>query len=274
MKTLEKILQLIKTFSLLNKNDVEFGSILVLTHENIENIIEEYEYKKRMDINGKMNLIRHVKDNDYADEIPGERMAKYTIKFFEHWITDKNNPIDSRLCRDFISRLATKKGRFCSSSHCIGRWFGIHPDGTIQPCGRDWKKSVSFGNIHNVNSIKEILEHPNFIRFKEETKELRKKCKEECDFFYACQGGCYANNYAVTEDFTKRNENYCVFTRKVLSYVFNRIKNIDPLVENNDYNPYFIKHLNRLGFRNMKQIKQFEKNKKNIINDEEVNLNF
>jgi len=240
---------------LLDKNGMGGGPIMLLTPENIDNIIEEYEYFKRLRLNVQMNTVYAAIGNDGATPIDPAKYAAGICKFFDYWMNDTYLPQESVLCETYLSRILNGGRSFCSDQDCVGKWFGIHPDGTLMPCGNDWQEDMTFGNIHDYNSVEEIMEHPNFIRFKAETRELLDSCKE-CPFFYACHGGCYAvayNNYGHCK---KPSAGDCSATKIIFTHIFNRIKDVDIYTDGYKYNPHFSRVLYKLGHRGLPLIRE------------------
>lgn len=243
-------------FNLLEKYDVGYGCIMVITPDNVKNLIDEYKYSKRMNIMMQMNPIFKAQDNNQTTNLDADLMIEGICEFFDYWIKDQDSPFNSLLITRYLNQLLNTGEGFCSEDDCVGRWFAIHPDGTIQPCGRNWGNDMSFGNIHEINSIEDIYNHPNYIRFRKETRQLLSECKANCPFYYACKGGCFGNIYNAHGNFLKPEENHCKATRKILTHIYNRIKELDIKKDFENYNPLFVKYLQRFGFRNINQLKQ------------------
>ena len=239
----------------LDKNGIQSGPIMLLTPDNIDNIIAEYEYFKRLNFDVQMNIIFSVIGNEDAQIIPPEHLAKKICEFFDYWMNDLQKPAQSKLCETYLYRLMNGGHSFCSDQDCVGKWFGVHPDGTLMPCGNDWQEDMTFGNIHEYTSVEEIMEHPNFVRFKAETRELLDSCKE-CPFFYACHGGCYATAYNTYGNCKKPNKEHCIATKIIFTHIFNRIKDIDISTDGYKYNPHFSRVLYKLGHRGLPLIRE------------------
>lgn len=252
--------RLLNVFNSLEKNKMRYGCIMVLTPISIHNIIEEYEYGKRTKIHQQMNLVFKAEGNDGSSNMDYNVMIKEIIKFYEYWIHDKDNPYPSELCIDYLNRLLGGR-KFCSNIDCTGKWFAIHPNGDIYPCGRDWDESMCFGNILNIDSKEDILKSEKFIAYKNFTKTMNEKC-DGCEFKFACNSGCYGTNYLYYKEsgMLEPEPNHCKSTKAILTYIYNSIKNID--INNKEsmkeYNPVFIHYLLKMGFRNMDLIKEME----------------
>lgn len=247
--------KLMKNKNLMDKHGVDSGAIMLLLPENIDNLIEEYEYFKRLQIGVQMNVVYKAIDNAGAVPIPVDGLIEGVCEFFDYWIMDTNKPAQSRLFETYLNRLLNRGDSFCADQDCVGKWFGVHPDGTLMPCGNDWQEDMTFGNIHDYSSVEEIMEHPNFVRFKSETRELLEACKD-CPFFYACHGGCYAIAYNNNGNCKKPDKETCLATQNIFSHIFNRIKDINIYTDGYKYNPYFSKTLYAAGYRSLPLIKE------------------
>jgi uncharacterized protein len=231
---------LMRSFNLLEQAKIQFGVIMLVFSENVDSLAAEYEFFKRLGIKVKWNLVFSVATNPDAVIVDNERMVKGICDFFDYWIEDDYKPVNSEFCSDFVLRLlGDERRRVCCNINCVGRWFAIHADGKIFPCGRDWPDEYCFGNIYDFKSVDEIYESDKFIKFKERADNLYNKCKG-CDFFEICKCGCYADAATQNPNLTEIYEPICFVTRKVFVHIYNRIRNLDMTKK---YNPYFLKLL-------------------------------
>lgn len=257
-----------RKLSLLDKHDVNYGVIMVITPDSVENLIGEYEYFKRLDLRVQMNMMFKADKNDESCELDNMKTVKGVTKFFDYWIRDTNNPKPNSLCLEYINRLLDSGRIFCNRKNCVGKWFGIHPNGDIYPCGRDWDKDMCFGNIMNMESITDIFENENFIRYKKGVEKILEKCKN-CPFYDVCHGGCYGTIYSNYKEFKVPKNLHCVKFKKIMFHVFNRVKNINIYEEDlTEYNPYFLESLMKTGFRNKNLSESLNKSVKNILTED------
>jgi uncharacterized protein len=233
---------LMNSFKLLDEAGILFGSILLINPDNVDDLPAEYEFCKRLGLSIQMNTVFGVQNNPGAITVENRRMVEGLCNFFDYWMLDKYKPANSQLCTHYIeSLLEVGTKRFCSQIHCVGKWFSIHADGKVFPCGRDWPDDYYFGNIRDINSVDEIYNSEAFKKYKERVDNLNNKCKDsECVFFYACGAGCYGTSCNHDNTLSEVDPAHCAVTKEVFRHVYNRIKNIRSDI---DYNPYFIKAL-------------------------------
>lgn len=243
---------LLHAWDKLERANLRFGSILVFGKDH--DLIAEYEYAKRLGLNLQMNPIFEAIDNPDSYSLEAEKLSKVVCDLFDYWIRDRDNPKPSELCLDYLNRLIGTGRTFCSNIDCVGRWFSIHNDGTIQPCGRDWLEDMTFGNIMNIKSADEITNHPNFLKFREGTSKLLKKCEATCEFFEMCRCGCFGNVHHHSKDFSEPDPSDCESTKMILKHIYNTVKNFD-FDDYQNYNPLFVDYLLKNGLRTLDTIK-------------------
>lgn len=249
--------RLMHVFKMLEEAGITFGVIQVIMPENVEQIIDEYEYFKRLNVEVQMNFEFHAHSNEQSRNVDAERMAEGILRFFDYWIMDKNNPRPSLLLEVWLGRLIGYGMSFCEHSSCVGRWFGIHPDGTLMPCGRDWTKEVYFGNVHDYSDVKEIYEHENYKRFVEQERAKQEYCRP-CPFYEECMGGCPGKSWDYWGKFDMPAEDTCMATKLIFTGLFNRLKELDIEEEPEKYNPIFLSFLAKAGYRSVKLIRELE----------------
>lgn len=240
------------SMNLCKSNDIHPGAIMVITNKNIDNLILEYENMKQKKITGQMNLVFEQDDNDFSEEIQQDNVYQGWKKLFYYWIYDVNNPIKQELITWYIEQL-TGNPHMCEQNDCAGKWFSIHPDGNIYPCGRDWDDNMLFGNIHDIETVDEIYYNEKFKNFYYGTRGLLNKCKD-CIFFNGCHSGCYATSYHYDRSLSKVDQNTCKLNRLIYNflskffYEFDYKSLSDPKILQG-YNPFFIKLILNLGLR-------------------------
>ena len=256
-KTRNNTARIIQVIDLLEQNKMEYGMIMLINPNNIDDLIGEYEFFKRLRINVQMNTVFKARGNDGSKNMDHVKIAKEICKLFDHWIYDSINPADSLLCRYYVNLLiGGGEHCLCHDTMCNGRWYGVHPQGELTPCGRDWDPDTVFGSVYDYKECEEIKSHPQFVAFRQKTEQLLKYCKDSgCLFDYACSSGCPGINYSYDAKMERPEPNHCQATKEILSYIYETIKHIDILKDSTKYNPYFIKTLSNAGFRSIDFIK-------------------
>lgn len=244
--TRKSTVELLKTFKLMEEANLAVDTLMVLTPDNIQNIIAEYEYSKRIGIPTQMNTIFEVETNKNTVVVRSEETAKYVCKMIDYWLYDQDPNATSRLAEYYMGLYLTPSRRFCCEGYCSGRWFSVHPDGAIYPCGREWDESFCFGNIMEFEDIKDILATDSFKRFKKQNDSVVKQCLDKnCEFFYMCGAGCFRR---IQKDKNNRpipSEDNCVFNKIVFSHVRNLVQSINYQKDKDLYNPRLANFFNK-----------------------------
>lgn len=226
------------------------GAIHVITNDSIDTLIEEYEYSKRLGVPTKMNLIFSALDNDKSYSLDGEKAAKHICELFDYWIKDTTAPIYSDILNRYITA-AFDNGGTCSQIDCAepSSWFSAQPNGDLYNCGRDWpsKDDMGFGNIMEMNSFEDVINHPNRKKWSEGTRNLLKTCSP-CELFYTCHAGCFLDSYLADRTFNTPDQNNCKANKIIIPYIIDKIMSL----KYSDYptlNPRFVDILFEVGYR-------------------------
>jgi len=252
--------RLLSVWRLLEQNNIGFGVIQVITPERVDHIIEEYEYFKRLKVSVQMNFEFTAHGNEASANVEGEKMGNGILKFFDYWIRDKDNPQSSMLLENWLGRTLGHGMTFCENIGCAGQWFGIHPDGTLMPCGRDWDETLFFGNVHDYSSADEVYRNENFKRYSLAQLNRFKDCNDkECPFFDECKSGCAGKAWG-NGNIDRAAEDVCKSTRIIFTGLFNRLKVLDKEIDEHpeNFNPLFISYLTKAGYRGWNLIQKVE----------------
>ncbi|AFV01140.1 MULTISPECIES: radical SAM protein [unclassified Dehalobacter] len=246
---------LMRSLLVAERNGIFSGAIMLITSDNINQLIDEYEYFKRLRLHCKMNLIFAANKNDKTYNLDGKLAAEKLCDFFDYWIKDTQGPVSSDICERYLFA-ALDAGGSCSFTDCAGEnyWFSVQPNGDIYHCGRDWpeENSLSFGNIFDVESVSDIIEHPNHKRWYEGTRRMLKNCSS-CDFFYSCHSGCYNDNVQYDPSLNKPEPSNCYLHKHVISHIIKTLNEID-FDDMPSYNPIFLNFLFKFQFRSAKML--------------------
>lgn len=237
--------KIMKGYETLKRAGGNNGFICVVQNENINCLKEDYEWFKSKGINYKLNkyLSKDVcNDKLYVEpKIYSQKMCD----FFDYWMFDKSCNISMSYFDDFIKYILFKEKDLCCYNSCMGKHIGIHYNGNIYGCNRDFPEKYCFGNINDYTDIHQCFESKGFNNLLKDTIERRKNCKEKCRIYDFCTGGC--NSVALTlGDVKKNHQEDCDTLIFIYSYVEEKInewkkESKNKIIEN--LNPYFSKLL-------------------------------
>lgn len=236
---------IIEGYKTLKKSGGKNGFICVVQKKNIDYLIENYEWFKRHKIN--YNLNQYMTHTPSHDElwVPQEDYIKKMCDFFDYWAHDTECDISVSYFERFIKYIVFREKEICCYNSCMGKYIGIRFDGSIYSCNRDFPEKLCFGNVHEYTDIHECFDSEGFTALLEMAIKRRKKCKETCDIFEFCAGGC--NSAALMGgNIEMCNEYVCETMRGIYKYIEKKIRlwiNADNIRQEKYLNPHLIAYL-------------------------------
>lgn len=226
-------------------NKINFGVLSVMCKKSIEKIIEVYDYFNDLKISTCQ--IDTIFDSGAAHDnsellLTVEEVNDAFFKLFKRWFYDVKCITHFRMFEDIIHLISGKGKISCANSSCMYQWLSIDPDGSIYPCARYYPKEYCLGNIDEVNSISSLFNTSNYNSMVSKAIKRRNECKEICDIYQYCNGGC--NNQAIIDgDLSKPEGNGCRMFKSLFNVVKSEIDylnildidNVNPLVKNEVY---------------------------------------
>ena len=189
-----------ENINLLLKRRIPFGVLSVLCSESVDNIEDIYTEFNELEIPAVG--IDYIFESGKACEnrellIDAREIVHSKNRLFDRWFWDKNCKCHFRDFEDMI-HLYLGVGRIeCSYSSCLYRWICMDFDGSLYPCARYYPKEYSMGNVFEYSSIDEVFSSSVYERIVSEAIERRSKCKNSCEYYSYCKGGC--NNQALID---------------------------------------------------------------------------
>lgn len=235
---------IMKGYNIFKDKGGKNGFIYVIQKNNINKLIEDYEWFKTKGINYSLNT--YMSDKKHASNslsITSNEYIENVNNLFDYWIKDKACSIRLGFFDEFISFFLYGEKSVCCYSSCMGRYVGILYDGTIINCNRDFSKEYFFGNAHDYKDLREAFNSAGFNKMIKEAIKRRNYCRDNCEIFGFCQGGCNSNSY-MTGDISQVNSFFCDNIKGVYHHIaafVETIKNVSYESLKNDYNPEFLK---------------------------------
>lgn len=232
----------------LQEKGFKVGVITVVSKANINYLKENYEKAKQMRIGLQLN---HFVD-DIRSSIPELKLSvkEYTVemfKLFEYWFNDVNCCINLNPFTNFILEYLFKKPLLCTRSSCLRCYLCITADGRVTPCDTEFPEKYCYGNISEYIDIRNIYQSQGFINLISASIKRRQKCKDSCELYDYCNGGC--NHSALVESGLENNggfscESYKSLFGKILIYL-NKIDLTLSNFEKKINNPFLLKRIRR-----------------------------
>lgn len=222
--------------TLFQKNGMDPGLITVVTALNIDRLIENYNVMKKEKRNIQLN--HYVEVSKEAPMVQLQMDYDHYIvrmeEFFDYWVNDESCNIDVEPFTQLFFEYLLNCPTVCTRSSCHRNWMSIDKDGNVAPCDKMFPAKYRFGNIHQMNDIREVYESEGFRLLLEGVIIRRRKCIEKCDVYNYCEGGC--SHSALVETgieniggFSCRSQKALI--KKVISFCEDNGVNLDNLKE-------------------------------------------
>lgn len=198
---------------------LKFGVLCVESALSIKNLRATYEWFNNEGFNFKVlalfmsgNAKEHTEFelniNEYVDAL---------VEMYKYWLYDKECKISMRTFEDLLK---VSDCLYCIQygGSCIHNRICLNPNGDLYPCGRPYTDDFIIGNIDSTNLISDAFKTPAYVRLAAISSERVKQCKQKCDFFGVCKGGCVSS--AILEgSFEKIDNITCVRAKRLLSAI-------------------------------------------------------
>lgn len=92
-------------------------------------------------------------------------------------------------------------GTCCKYKSCLTKYFTIDTDGNIYSCR---KKKNLIGNVYEINQFEDVLNSKAFLDILKTAIYLRELCKNKCEYYNICQGGCPLSPYESSDKCSER----------------------------------------------------------------------
>lgn len=222
------------------------GFICVVQSHNIDHLIEDYEWFKEHKIGYTLN--QYLTSPPYDKDplfVPAKHYVDRMCEFFDYWVQDSTCNIGVSNFEVFLEYLLHNKKSLCTFNSCMGKHIGIHFDGRIYGCNRDFPEEYCFGSVYDYSDIRQCFSSDGFNNLLRKAIERRNYCKTNCDYFDFCAGGC--NSCALAGGNVARpNEYFCATMIPVYEHIKERVLPLKTCLNKSllrKWNPYLIRTL-------------------------------
>ena len=227
--------KIIDNIKLLQENDIFPGAIMVVNQFNVNDLIDNYNYFKALNLGmkinpmfndgaAKINTILYLNPDAYIDNF---------ITFFKYWANDKNCNICVSTFEDLVNLIINENSEICTYNSCLGKWLCLDSNGCIYPCDRLCDDKHNLGNITNIQCIDEVFQNNNFISLLRDSIKRRNICMNECEYYNNCYAGCNANALLGNNN---NNNISCYMHKKILQEIKKYISESQNNIENMNRN--------------------------------------
>ena len=186
--------QIQQAIQMLNKFDVDFNILCVVTSHIAQHPAKVYRFFKKQNIEYMQfipcmdRLGQPMGRENYS--LSPELYGRFLVTLFNEWFEDLMNGeyISIRMFDNIVNMLNGKQPEACDMQGVCSRGTVIEADGSVYPCDfyvmDEWKA----GNVHS-DDFESMIQSETMDRFVEISKHIDPACRE-CSYFSICRSGC------------------------------------------------------------------------------------
>ena len=204
---------------LMQKQGLKFGVLCVESALSIKNLRSTYNWFKNEGFDFKvLALFMSGNAKEHSEfELDINEYVNALVEMYKYWLYDKECNISMRTFEDLL-KVSDRLYCIQYGGSCIHNRICLNPNGDLYPCGRPYTDDFILGNIKELNLISDAFNTPAYLRLANISAERVKQCKQQCEFFGVCKGGCVSS--AILEgSFEKINNTTCVRAKHLLSEI-------------------------------------------------------
>lgn len=220
------------------------GFICVVQSRNVDHLIEDYEWFKKHEIGYTLN--QYLTSLPYDQDplfVPAEKYVSRICEFFDYWMQDTSCNIGVSIFEVFLDYILLNQKSLCTYNSCLGKHIGVHFDGKIYGCNRDFPDKYCFGSVYDYSDIRQCFFSDGFNNLLMKAIERRSYCKSHCNYFEFCAGGC--NSWALAGgNIAQPNEYFCTTMIPIYEHIKQKVSPLATLSReqlDKSCNPYLIK---------------------------------
>ena len=213
----------LKAFRLLQEAGISFGCNAVVADDDYD-VKANYRFFKDKGISFEFSPLLSEGGGKHMPSPQCVRYAGKMCDLFDQWIYDREG-VSLRTFSLYINLASGGRFRLCTCASCHMKYLSIDPDGTVYNCARSGIGNYPFGNIDDFETTAQIFSSQGAKKLITGSVLRREKCKESCEYFHACAGGCA--DIAIMENGLENiPTDYCYIFKTLYRHVsetFNRL---------------------------------------------------
>lgn len=215
----------------MQKYGLKFGVLCVESALSIKKLKDTYDWFKDEGFNFKiLALFMSGSAKDHKEfELDINEYVDSLVEMYKYWLYDKNCSISMRSFEDLL-KISDKLYCIQYGGSCIYNRICLNPNGDLYPCGRPYTDDFIIGHIDSLKGISDAFKTPAYVKLATISSERVKQCKQNCEFYGVCKGGCVSS--AILEgSFEKIDNITCVRAKRLLGAINEVNKNIYALYD-------------------------------------------
>jgi uncharacterized protein len=174
----------------LQKAEVEFNVLTLVSAANVDQPREVYRYLKSLGIKHHQYIpcVEPLNSGLTEFSITGEQWGRFLTGIFEEWHESDVRTVSIRDFDSMINFLVTGRYTSCTMSGTCRQYLVVEHNGDLYPCDFFVTPELRLGNIHT-HSPEDAWRSPVMRRFGAGKARWAQKCRE-CPYLALCSGDC------------------------------------------------------------------------------------
>ena len=194
---------------MLKKHGVEFNTLTVLQNHNADHPLEIYRFLREegsgfMQFIPIVERIAHEPDEDGLELVDPEyegrapvskwsvspgQYGKFLCAIFDEWVRNDVGQVFVQLFDVTLGSWLGQDASLCIFAETCGKALIIEHNGDLYSCDHFVYSDYRLGNVHE-ESIRDMVASPQQTKFGQDKKDTLPQYCIECDYRFACNGGC------------------------------------------------------------------------------------
>ncbi|NOH62333.1 anaerobic sulfatase maturase [Vibrio sp. RE88] len=217
--------QVTTAIKLLQKHDVEFNALIVISQANVTQPLALYHHLKQLGIS-YFQFIPLVEETDQfynqsemiispssAPELmawslkPGQ-YASFLNAIFDEWFRDDIGHVFINIFETTLGILVDGQSNTCVFSKTCGQNLALEHNGDVYSCDHFVYKETKLGNIEHQSFASMLLSEKQKQFGSNKYTSLAKECTS-CSYLHLCYGGCPKDRIATTANGNANLNYFC-----------------------------------------------------------------
>lgn len=196
------------------------GAICLITANNYRTLEKDFILFEKLNLRAKFNIVFNTVTMD-GDLVPLD--MSIIVKNFE-WLFKRvcsveKHPLERVFC-EYIGYICNNRQyiTLCTRQDCRTKWISVQYNGDLYPCGQEWgqkNKKYLLGNI-NTHTFEEAFNDEPFKIFSNKIQTKMDRCRETCEIFDFCNGGCPGETFSNMGDVDMIDVHNCNFEKEMI----------------------------------------------------------
>ncbi|MBD0786314.1 anaerobic sulfatase maturase [Vibrio sp. Y2-5] len=235
---------------LLQKHKVDFTTLTVVSDANADCALEVYQFLKRMGstymqfiplVEREMEGVSEDGLSFVSPEVKEARVTSWSVlplkygrfltTIFDEWVKKDVGKVFVQTFDNTISSWCGEQPGICIFSETCGHAFALEANGDLYNCDHFVYPEHKLGNIHDI-SIDEMNNSVQAIEFGLDKKSLLTPDCKNCEFLFACNGGCPKHRFNVSPSGFPQHNYFCQGYKHYFRHVTETMGQIRELIFN------------------------------------------